>query len=177
MRLDLSIKIVLARCGTWDDERVEQTMNETKMPNENMAEITKYIEQMTIKRAFLGFKRKDVYHKIMELQNMFTEREGELSLQLESLQQRLSQAEAEVVDLKCKLDEDESIQKANTNARLIIERAKIDAELEALKLRKKQRAEKEKYEVWRQHTEVAGQEVLDDLKQVAEWIVSLDVGV
>lgn len=153
-------------------------MSDVKMSDANMVEMTRYIEQMTIKKAFRGFDRVDVYNKMMDLQNMFREysegcdkslkekevknleREKELSLQIENLRQ--------------KLNEMESIQKANISARLIIERAKIDAELETFKLRKLQRAEKENYERWRQHTEAASEEVLDNLKQVTECITSLE---
>lgn len=139
-----------------------------------MEEIIKYIEQVKIKRSFFGFNRKDVYYKLTDMQNMFqsyceesAEREKDLRSQIESLQQQLDQKTNKEIA-------DECIQKANTNARLIMEQAKINAEFENLKLRQKQRAEKEKYEIWKQHTEAAGHLVLHNLKRVAAEIAALD---
>jgi len=66
------------------------------------------------------------------------------------------------------------IQKAHTTARLIIEQAKIDAELEALKSHERQNAEKERYRKWKLHTETASHEVLDNLKQMEKYITHLD---
>lgn len=68
----------------------------------------------------------------------------------------------------------ENIQQANATARLIIEQAKIDAEVESLKFYEKQNAEKEKYKKWRQHTETASHEVLDNLRRIEEYITKLD---
>jgi len=67
-----------------------------------------------------------------------------------------------------------NIQKAHTTARLIIEQAKIDAELEALKSHERQNAEKERYRKWKLHTETASHEVLDNLRQMEKYITHLD---
>ena len=69
---------------------------------------------------------------------------------------------------------DKSIQQANATARLIIEQAKIDAELESLNFYEQQNAEKEKYKKWKLHTESASHEVLDNLKRIEEYITNLD---
>lgn len=67
-----------------------------------------------------------------------------------------------------------NIQQAHITARLIIEQAKINAELEALKLQERQHAEKEKYKKWKLHTEGINNEVLDNIKQMEKYILRLN---
>lgn len=69
---------------------------------------------------------------------------------------------------------EKSIQKANTTARLIIEQAKINSELESLKFYEQRTAEKEKYKKWKLHTKTASHEILDNLKRIEEYITHLD---